>query len=53
MQNTSFQSLCTFSEDVGEEGGCGHIVAEGKVNQRADIQPTSSDAYLKLKRYIP
>lgn len=49
MQDTTSQSLCTFSEEVGVAGGCGPV-AEGKVNQRADIQPTSSDAYMKLKR---
>ena len=49
MQNTSSQSLCTFSEEVGVVGGCGQLMAEGKVNQKADIQPVSSDVYMKLK----
>ena len=49
MQNTSSQSLCTFSEEVGVAGGCGQLMAEGKVSQRADIQPPSSEVYMKLK----
>ena len=49
MQNTSSQSLCTFSEEVGGVSGCGLLMAEGKVSQRADIQPPNSDVYMKLK----
>ena len=32
--------------------GCGLLMAEGKVNQKADIQPPSSDVYMKLKGYF-
>jgi transcription initiation factor TFIIF subunit beta len=49
MQNTSLQSLSTFSEEVGVADGRGLLAAEGKVNQRADIQPVSSEVYMKLK----
>ena len=52
MQDTSSQSLCTFSEEVGVASGSGLLMAEGKVNQRADIQPPSSDVYMKLKGYV-
>ena len=52
MQDTSSQSLCTFSEEVGVASGCGLLMAEGKVNQKADIQPPSSDVYMKLKGYF-
>ncbi len=46
MQSLSSQSLSVFSE--GEGGG--QVVAEGKVSQRADIQPLDSAAYMKLKQ---
>lgn len=52
MQNMASQSLCTFSEEVGVTSGCGQVMAEGRVSHRADIQPPSSDVYMKLKGYV-
>ena len=52
MQDTSRQSLCTFSEEMGVSSGCGLLMAEGKVNQRADIQPPNNDVYMKLKGLV-
>lgn len=44
-QDISSQSLATFSEDSSS----GELMAEGKVVQKADIQPVDSDSYMKLK----
>lgn len=52
MQNMASQSLCTFSEEVGVASGCSQVMAEGRVSHRADIQPPSSDVYMKLKGYM-
>lgn len=52
MQNMSSQSLCTFSEEVGVASGCGQVMAEGRVSHKADIQPPSSEVYMKLKGYV-
>jgi len=30
----------------------GLLLAEGKVTQKADIQPLNSESYMKLKRYV-
>lgn len=46
-QDTSKQSLNTFSEAMNS----GELEAEGKVTQRADLQPMDSVAYMKLKQY--
>ncbi len=46
MQSISSQSLSVFSE--GTDGG--QVVAEGKVSQRADIQPVHTAEYMKLKQ---
>ncbi|KAL5476220.1 hypothetical protein EMCRGX_G026136 [Ephydatia muelleri] len=46
MQDSQSQCLCLFSEDSS-----GQLVAEGKVLHRADIQPTDSSVYMKLKRH--
>lgn len=45
-QDSVSQCLCLFSEDSS-----GTLLAEGKVVQRADIQPTDNSVYMKLKRH--
>ena len=46
MQDPSRQSLSVFSEDSATD----QILAEGRVTQKADIQPLSTTAYMKLKQ---
>lgn len=45
-QDTSKQSLNAFSEATNSR----ELEAEGRVTQRADLQPMDSAAYLKLKQ---
>ena len=45
-QDTSKQSLSAFSELTSSK----ELTAEGKVTQRADLQPVDSTAYMKLKQ---
>lgn len=47
MNNASQQSLAVFSED--RETGL--LQAEGRVAQKADVQPTNTTAYMKLKQH--
>lgn len=46
LQDTSRQSLSTFSE----EGSTSQLTAEGRVTQKADIQPYDTASYMKLKK---
>ena len=46
MQNISSQTLCVFTEG----GPVNEVVAEGRVTQKADIQPLDSNVYMKLKQ---
>ena len=46
LQDTSRQSLCTFSEDSSTN----QLMAEGRVTQKADIQPLDTASYMKLKK---
>lgn len=46
LQDTSRQSLSTFSE----ENSTSQLTAEGKVTQKADIQPFDTASYMKLKQ---
>lgn len=48
MQDTSRQSLSCFSESMGSVEG--KVLVEGKVKQRAELQPIDSAAYRKLKQ---
>ncbi len=47
MQPIARQTLSVFSEGVGETR---EVNVEGKVSQRADIQPVDNAAYMKLKQ---
>ena len=47
MQPVSTQTLSVFSEGTG---GGDEVVAEGRVTQRADIQPVDSKVYMALKQ---
>ena len=44
-QDTARQSISAFSE-----AATGELEAEGKVTQRADLQPMDSSKYMKLKQ---
>lgn len=46
MQNISSQTLSVFTEG----GPINDVVAEGRVTQKADIQPLDSTVYMKLKQ---
>lgn len=46
LQDTSRQSLSTFSE----ESSTNQLTAEGRVTQKADVQPFDSASYMKLKK---
>ena len=48
MQDASRQALSGFSESVGSVEN--EVLAEGKVVQRAELQPIDSAAYRKLKQ---
>lgn len=45
-QDTTKQSLSVFSEAVESN----ELRSEGKITQRADLQPLDSTLYLKLKK---
>ncbi len=47
MQPIARQALSVFSEGAGDTR---EMIVEGKVSQRADIQPINSAAYMKLKQ---
>ena len=46
LHDSSRQSLCTFSE----ESSSSQLTAEGRVSQKADIQPFDTASYMKLKK---
>ncbi len=47
-QDTTKQSLNIFSEMEASK----ELSAEGKVTQKADLQPVNSASYMKLKQYV-
>ena len=48
LQDTSRQSLSIFSE----ESSSNQLTAEGRVTQKADLQPFDSASYMKLKQLV-